>query len=1083
MIGDATDPANIARMELIKQQQDIEKRRKNVDYEVTQTTPQQRLEILAQREADLKRKHQDALAEHKRLADLGARPVEERFARPSGSEINRAAGLAKSYNKELNDVRAEIAKTQKEAETYTAPVEVKKPAAPTTVESTQEQPKLFEDVKQPRPEPLTVSGEKQAQREKYLSKEEQESISAKEDRLADVTEKDLDAAVAIRDAALKKVRRIEKYIETQNPSKSLLDKAKANLEDAKKRYRIAAIEVADIYDALEKKGYNFESKDVSQKVDKRKKVEEDVEHIAQTEEGAIISDFFDSIKLQSGEEASAKRHSSSKNTAANTLLEYDIAEPGQKSSEGARKMLDFLASQVGGVEKLKDLISALYNATAAQQSRMFEKLYLPDLTTIRGMDEFRDEVQQFVEDIQSTGEGINLITREMPSPFYGRTIPYTETITTTGIVTQTGKFESGKPREPNQVETETQHVITDRKVRNAVLMLKQALSARSGLSDKQHAAINYLFKNKNREKFGDALADLAFDLAYYTIDPKHHGANSTFFGEGGKYAQDFREWIVQNLDQSTVDILNAMVAEHARNHEANVKFEEAKSENNAKRKEYSEKQTQAYEKRTRQKVPRAPKKVRIGDVKEVEQERTVNVKNLPTIHIVPPIVTRLLEQGKVQEALQIMSDSKGNPYYSALAQRLLDTGMTAKSRVINLDLIESLNNDPNIKESLDKRLEVLRDLVVAMYPTDRQATLIAGLRSSKLRELTTAIQTLQSTIDSVGASEAQKQTLESTYKLLEDEFNWNGKYDPATDEIVLRSGDGRLTNTLFLHESLHAAASHLIDNADKLTGVQRQGYDRLVELYEYSKKVLAAEEFNNEFYDLHEFVSYGLTDPVFQAHLRTLGYKAAPMSLWNVFTEAIRKLFNVKKGYESNVMVETMLAADTLLSGSMMLEGLNVAGAKPAKAKKVKTTAFKPGMPNQPGMIARLMKGSSWSQQAMKEFRSIKASARPTALGLLTLRQIDDLIAGRIPQLSNFIKVTEDFLARKNSILKESGEISKAWEKLQGKNPEMSRQIGLVMHMATITEIDPDKATMHQRNSNQQLMIEWGKLDADAKKI
>jgi hypothetical protein len=49
-------------------------------------------------------------------------------------------------------------------------------------------------------------------------------------------------------------------------------------------------------------------------------------------------------------------------------------------------MLDYLASQVGGVEKLKDFISALYNASPAQQSRMFEKLYLPDLTTIRGMD-------------------------------------------------------------------------------------------------------------------------------------------------------------------------------------------------------------------------------------------------------------------------------------------------------------------------------------------------------------------------------------------------------------------------------------------------------------------------------------------------------------------------------------------------------------------------------------------------------------------------------------------------------------------------------------------------------------------------
>lgn len=1089
MIGDTTDPATIARMELIKKQEEIEKRRKDVAYEVTQTTPQQRLEILTQREADLKRKHQDALAEHKRLADLGARPVEERFARPSGSEINRAKALAVSYNKELNDTRKEIAKTQKEAETYTPPVQAKvaETAAPTTVESTQEQPKLFEDVKQARPEPLTVTSEKQAQREQYLSKEEQENISAaKENRLADATEKDLKAAVVIRDVALKKLRALEASLQeaaAKDAPKSQIDKIMSDIEVAKQEYRVAAIEVADIYDVLESKGVKFKSADVSQKLDEDEEIKTSTEHIPQTEEGGIISDFFDSIQPQSNEEASVVRHGSSKGTAAKTMLLYDIAEPGQKSSEGAQKMLDYIASQVGGVEKLKDLISALYNATPAQQSRMFEKLGLPDLTTIRGMDKFRDEIQQFVDDLNSSGEGINLLTRSMPSPFYGRPIPYTETITTVGIVTQTSEFESGKPRQPNQVETETEHVLTDRKLRNAVLMLKQALGVGKGLSDRQHAAINYLFKNKHRDSFGDALADLAFDLAYGVIDPDQHGKNSTFFGEGGEYARDFREWVVLNLDQSTVDILNQMVAQHARNHAENVKLEEAKSENNARRKEYSEKQVQAYEKRTGQKLRRAPKKVRIGDVKEVEQERTVNVKNLPTIHIVPPIVTRLLEQGKVQEALQIMSDSKGNPYYSALAQRLLDTGMTAKSRVIEVDLIESLNNDPNIKESLDKRLEVLRDLVITMYPTERQASITAGLRSSKLRELTTAIQTLQSTIDSVGASEAQKQTLESTYKLLEDEFNWNGKYDPATDEIVLRSGGGKLTNTLFLHESLHAAASHLIDNADKLTGIQRQGYDRLVELYEYSKKTLAAEEFNNEFYDLNEFVSYGLTDPVFQAHLRTLGYKAAPYSMWNIFTDAIRKLFNVKKGYESNVMVETMLAADTLLSGSMMLEGLNVAGAKPAKAKKTKTTTFKPGMPNQPGAIARLMKGSSWSQQAMKEFRSMAASARPAALGLLTLRQIDDLVAGRIPQLSNFIKVTEDFLARKNSILKESGEISKAWEKLQGKSPETSRQIGLVMHMATITEIDPDKATMNQRNANQQLMIEWGKLDADAKKI
>jgi hypothetical protein len=1114
MIGDTTDPATIARMELIKKQEEIEKRRKDVAYEVTQTTPQERLQILAEREADLKRKHQAALAEHKRLADLGARPVEERFARPSGSEIDRAKAMAVSYNKELNDVRKEIEKTKKEAETYTPPVQAKvaEAAAPTTVESTQEQPKLFADEAgasiqgeatkyvtpsgegfklptQAKPAPLPTAVDK----DKYLSKEEQENISAaKENRLADATEEDLKAAVVIRDAALKKLRALEASLQeaaAKDAPKSQIDKIMADIEVAKQEYRVAAIEVADIYDVLESKGVKFKSKDVSQKLDEDEELETDTEHIPQTEEGGIISDFFDSIQPESNEEASVTRHGSSKGTAATTLLEYDIAEPGQKSSEGAQKMLDYLASRVGGVEKLKDLISALYNATPAQQSRMFEKLDLPDLTTIRGMDKFRDEVQQFVNDLHSSGEGVNLISRNTPSPFHGRTIPYTETITTTGIVTKTSKYESGKPRRPNQVEIETQHVIVDKKWRPALTILKQTLSSgKKNLSDRQRAAINYL-SSKNRSTLGEALADLAFDLAYGVIDPKRHGANSTFFGEGGEYARDFREWVVLNLDQSTVDILNAMVAEHARNHAERVKFKEATSKFVEDDDAYSKNQTNAYEKRTGQKVKRAPKKVRIGDIKEEQEERLVNVKNLPSISIVHPVITRMLEQGKVQEALEVMVNAKGNPYYASLAQRLLDTGMTAKSRLIDVDVIESLNNDPAIKESLEQRLEVLRDIVVTMYPTAQQATIIAGLRSSKLRELHNAIQTLQHTIDSVGASEAQKQALENANNLLVEEFNWNGKYDPATDEIVLRSGGGRLTNHLFLHETLHAAASHLIDNADKLTGIQRQGYDRLVELYEYSKNTLQGEEFANEFYDLHEFVSYALTDPIFQAHLRTLGYKNWAISLWNEFTQALRKMFNAKPGRESNVMVETMLATDALLAGTMSLEGLNTAGgAKPMatgarKAAPARRSVFRRGMPNQPGTIRRLLTSSKWSRQAIKEFQSMSANARPAALGLLTLRQLDDLVDGRIPQLSNFIKVTEDFLARKNNILKESGEISKEWQKLQGKDPEMSRQIGLVMHMATMIEVDPDKATVHQRNANQQMMIEWNKLDVGAKKI
>jgi hypothetical protein len=300
---------------------------------------------------------------------------------------------------------------------------------------------------------------------------------------------------------------------------------------------------------------------------------------------------------------------------------------------------------------------------------------------------------------------------------------------------------------------------------------------------------------------------------------------------------------------------------------------------------------------------------------------------------------------------------------------------------------------------------------------------------------------------------------------------------------------------MFLHEALHAAASHLIDNADKLTGIQRQGYERLVELYEYSKKTLASEEFNNEFYDLHEFVSYGLTDPIFQAHLRTLGYKAAPYSLWNQFTQAIRMLFNAKPGRESNVMIETMLATDAMLMGTMNLQGLNEAGgtfagpAKPMSGTRKPPTSnrkqYTKGMANQKGFLRRILNAPVWSTAAMREIRSANANARPYYLAGLNLRQINDLVGGRISQLSNFIHLTEDFNARRDNIIQESSKIAERWNKMQNKDPEMSHKLGETMHMATMLEIDADplRTLKEEIQGHPELKAAWNSLDLEAKQI
>jgi hypothetical protein len=139
------------------------------------------------------------------------------------------------------------------------------------------------------------------------------------------------------------------------------------------------------------------------------------------------------------------------------------------------------------------------------------------------------------------------------------------------------------------------------------------------------------------------------------------------------------------------------------------------------------------------------------------------------------------------------------------------------------------------------------------------------------------------------------------------------------------------------------------------------------------------------------------------------------------------------------------------------------------------------------------MTASQWNEirRDMPYILSTATSAtRPQLLGALTLRQIDDLVRGRIPQVGNFIRVVERFLSRKNNILRESGEISQRWEEMQRKYPDMSRLLARVMHSATIKQFDPDpvtwgvnKYTAAQKAENKDISDMWVKLTPEAKAI
>jgi hypothetical protein len=825
------------------------------------------------------------------------------------------------------------------------------------------------------------------------------------------------------------------------------------------------------------------------------------EHVEQTEEGKQIRSFLDALAPISTSADEQTKHGAAKGVAQEALLSYDIVKPGETTSPGMQAVLGYLHDLVGGKEQFDKLVANLKGRDPATQAEMLRAVGLPGLNTRRGMETFASKVQAEVERLPiKNAAAIPIAPKAAAAPATGEakgTMPYESEARSQRMTTAEHRAtEAGKPRRPSTSVEEKGYKIQDNKLRAAWRHIKQLIQTRGTPSVEALAAKNYM-ENPARETFGDVLNDLAYDIA------NEQAAHTTFYGEGGEYAQRFQKWINENLDQSTVDTLNNLISDYTQNRAEIAKYDTAVTKYNALLETYVEKRRADAEKAAGVKIPKTPKvkhiseRITESDTTETTPDATVSRKNLPRVQLlieVHPAIRRMLEAGDTQGALKAMADVQNNPYYAALARRLLDTNITAESKVISGNEIMSLSNDPKVRESLDSQLDSLREMVKTSLPEELRTSMTDGLRSKRLQDVKNAVIELQSTF----TNESQKEVAAQTLQLLNDQFSWVGKYDPASDKMYLRQGS--LTNHLFLHEALHAATLDLLDNADKLQGARRQAYERLEELYNHSKGILSLKGLSESntygLQDLHEFVSEAMTNPEFQVLLRAIRYKSAPFSLMNVFTSAIRGLFGIKPGRETNIMVEVMESTNILMVGGSSAALEKVSGKSEPKAmaaakQKRRISAVPPGLRNTPTTMQHLMKSKSWDEVKSAlpiMFNSGKAGTRPAMLGMLTLRQMADLVNNRIPQVSNFIRVTEEFLARKNGILQESGNISKAWEHLQSSDPEVSRGLARVMHSATILEMDPDRPTAEQQKNKKtpaqaELLEKWRVLPPAAKRI
>jgi hypothetical protein len=1024
-------------------------------------TPQERLDILTAREADL----------------VGR--LEKAKTQKVGSSVGVSeANIVQGLQNELNALRREIRVAQTEAATA-------KPAPVVTPKVAPEQVDMFGKPVAP----AAPVGEKPQKVEKSKKRERKEAKRIADEMLAEEQERKKEEA-------------------------SLLEDAEEFAAEQKDESRLTDEEVA------QQAAMDEQRREVKETI---KAPKEDTEHVFETKEAKFIERFLNFIKpaTKLGSEE-AQKHTSLKDVIYKMLAGFDIVKPGETTTPGMQSILGYLQDTAGGKANFEKLVGFLETADSAAQSEVLKESGFPDLTTRRGMETFSKDVKRFINSLGAEklgGQGVKIPFAKLP---YETEVTGTAKKAVTPPVTAKGEL-----RRPSMKQEGKPYKISDTKLRGAWTTLKQMFESRSDVSPEMEAARNYI-TNPSRKSFGFVLADLAHDIANWDafLEAKYgmraadvkemtpaerkalpqteaqakmktdFGRNATFYGEGGMYAESFQRWIEQNLDAKTVAALNNMVADERANLEEEAKFDQAVTAYRAEIKRRQEASAAAKIKKaetaTGTKIPRAPKKRTRSEVifdmetqgDEAIAEAPVDVRNLPTKAKLHPSIVRALKSGDLKGALEILANTKAEGYYKHLAQRLLDAKLTAKTKIIPKDSLESLSNDPQVKETLESQIRALDEMVRISLPESQQKDLIAGLRSKNLYDIVAAVDELQTAF----TNPSQQQVVAETVQLINQEFSWFGKYDPASDTITLR--EGSLDNNVLLHEALHAATSRLIDNPDKLQGVRKEAYNQLLDLYNHSKGILSNSQLGiKHIYglnNLHEFVSEAMTNPEFQAMLRAIRYKAAPYSLWNEFTKAIKKMFKVESDVDSDVLVEVMKATDAMVAGPMSIDNMDVKSTpKAMTTQMIKTVPT--GAANTPTAISKLMTSRSWNDVRSTlptVVSSASASARPSLLGALTLRQISDLVRNRIPQVQSFIRKAEDFLARKNGILQESGDIAKRWERLQSANPETSRTIARVMHAATILEIDPAKTPIPKlKVLNPELAADWIKLDPTAKQI
>ena len=778
----------------------------------------------------------------------------------------------------------------------------------------------------------------------------------------------------------------------------------------------------------------------------------------------FLNDVAEFLGGKSSEEVSRFREEGAPEPVPAKGPDVGVAlEPGPELSKRMAVMNNFLDSLSLAPKEREaattNLVKELPGMDVNAQTQAFQSLLrIPDLNTVRGIDKLRAKFDE-------------AIAR------YDRA--------------RTGQDEAALPYSARDTVRSTDPMV-ERRI-NEVLKTLEA-TAKEQRTSEEKAAITYF----NAWPYITAMRAAAFDLA---VPFSKDFAGAAYKGQTNESAKLFQKWVEENLPKQELSRFDATVNEYKRD----IARADQAIENMKKRKEAGPIGT-IYEKM----LGRAPTGKVPGVFDAGLDKRPGDVTKLDPKDFYPmhPGVVERIEQGDLKGALTLMAKDPGKQasnkvkFEAKLAQRLLDldlktTLLVDKQERMAILLVNEANRQRRMLlqqiQSFDGGVELLAKLGLDKSPTNEQT----------IRDQFRALQSLNQYLsrEQIEPVFGQLTRVMESYKNAVVTLDSAGAYVDAWNTITLNSKANGFSNGVFLHEVAHAATYYSLDknNYDSLNADQKKAVDELNALYAHAveqfdkHKVNGLEdekyvvvngqkflydEISYGFTDIQEFVAEAYSNWVFQDYLKTMKYRGTDTGMWNKFVQGVIKLFKL-----DNVLGYTLANADTIMRPTPYFEGNTAyATVAPSKIRNIlnKTNPANSGFMT--GLQKQFDGKPEWNMAkgAMAEFlENVNDTTRKYYLGAFTLRQLNDMVGHRIPQIGKLIGGVEKMLDFRNQKLEKIRTTIKPWMKLQSEDPKQAEAMHEVMIDATLAEQDPDLGP----TKDKKLNAKWATLSENAKKV